>query len=256
MLIDFSEAHPDVARLQRLLLVGRRQRWQRRGDKVHQPPRFFNVHRNRRKLVRECRRTGHDLLEQSQHVALQRFYLGILGRNGFRNRGHPRTHEWRELREILQPHPLQSFRKNEQALVRHLDNFVHHRQSSNGVQIGWLRRVHARLALRHDDDGFVFAQRVNQLHRTVPPDSQRQHRVGEEHRVAHWQNGQRPLGGFVRSLVGSRNNRIAHDLSLSDFHSTLDDSNWQKDANPRARLLNSRPFPSHCKTRKDFSPLR
>src|SRR5260370_1922383 len=76
----------------------------------------------------------------------------------------------------------------------------------------------------------------------------------EQDGVAHWQNRQRPLGGFVRSLVGSSNNRIAHDLSLSDFHSTLDDSNWQKDANLRARLLNSRPFPAFCKTRKGFIP--
>src|SRR5260370_7695652 len=76
----------------------------------------------------------------------------------------------------------------------------------------------------------------------------------EQDGVAHWQNRQRPLGGFVRSLVGSSNNRIAHDLSLSDFHSTLDDSNWQKDANLRARLLNSRPFLAFCKTRKGFSP--
>src|SRR4029077_14296022 len=105
VLIDFSEAHADVARLQRLLLVGGRKRWQRRGDKVHQPSRFFNVHRNRRKLVRERRRTGHDLLEQSQHVALQRFHLGILWRNRLRNRGYPRSHKRRELREILQPHP-------------------------------------------------------------------------------------------------------------------------------------------------------
>src|SRR6266849_4984602 len=78
--------------------------------------------------------------------------------------------------------------------------------------------------------------------------------MGEQDGVAHWQNRQRPLGGFVRSLVASSNNRIAHDLSLSDFHSTLDVSNWQKDANLRARLLNSRPFLAFCKTRKGFSP--
>ena len=179
VLIDFSEPHPDVARLQRLLLVGGRKRRQGRGDKVHQPSRFFDVHRHRRKLVGERWRTGYDLLEQRQHVPLQRFYLGIFWRYRLWNRGHSRPHEWRKLREILELHTLQSFRKNEQALIGHLDNFVHYRQSSDGVQIGWLRRVHARLALRYDDDGLVFAQRVNELNRTVPPDSQGKYSVGK-----------------------------------------------------------------------------
>src|ERR1700674_3990069 len=53
VLIDFSQPHADIARLQRLLLVGRRERGERRGDKVDQASRFFDVHRNRRELVRE-----------------------------------------------------------------------------------------------------------------------------------------------------------------------------------------------------------
>ena len=228
VLIDFFQTHTDVARLQRLLLIGRRKRGQRRGDKVHQPSRLFDVHRHGRKLVRERGRTGHDLLKQGQHVALQGFNLGILRRKRLGNRGHARAHERRKLREIRQPHALQSFRKNKQALIRHLDDFVHHRQRSDGIEIGRLRRVHPRLALRHHHDGLVVTERVNQLHRAFPPDRQRKHSMGKEHRVAHRQNGQRPLCGFIISLLGR--NRIAHNFPLSEFHSTLDEVKCQKDA--------------------------
>ena len=62
---------------------------------------------------------------------------------------------------------------------------------ADGVQVGGLRRVHARLALRHHNDGLVLAQRIDQLHRTLPPDRQGQHGVGKQHRVAHRQNRQR-----------------------------------------------------------------
>ena len=244
-----------TSRLQRLLLIGRRKRGQRRGDKVHQPSRFFNIHRHRREFVRQRRRTGHDLLEQGQHVPLQSFNLGILGRNRLRNRGHPRPHERRKLREIRQPHPLQSFRKNKQTLVGHLDHFVHHRQRSDGVQIGRLRRVHPRLALCHHYDGLVVAQRVDQLDRTFSSHRQRQHRVREQDRVAHRQNRQRPLCGFVSSVLGRRiRNRVAHGFHLSVFHSTLDELNCKKDASLSLRSLNSIPFLAFCKARRDFGP--
>src|SRR5271156_5066503 len=74
--------------------------------------------------------------------------------------------------------------------------------------------------------------------------------MGEQDRIAHRQNGQRTLGRFVGGELGR--DRIAHYssleyLSLSVFHSTLDELNWQKDANCRARLLNSKPSFAFCK---------
>ena len=87
MLVDFFQTHTNVGRLERLLLVGGGERRQRRGDEVHQASRLFDVHGDGRKLVGKGRRTGHDLLEQGQYIALQRFNLRILGRNDLRNRG-------------------------------------------------------------------------------------------------------------------------------------------------------------------------
>ena len=85
-------------------------------------------------------------------------------------------------------HALQAFGKDEQALVGHAHDFVHHRQASHREQVGRLRRIHPRFALRHHDDGLVLAQGVDQLHRTFPAHGQRQHRMGKQHRVAHRQH--------------------------------------------------------------------
>ncbi len=75
VLVDFFQPHVNIERLQRVLLVGRRQRRQRRGDEVHQAAGLVNVHGHGRKFIRQRRRTGDDLLEQRQHVALQSFDL-------------------------------------------------------------------------------------------------------------------------------------------------------------------------------------
>ena len=76
MLVDFFQAHADVGGFERVLLVGGRERRQRGGDEIHQPARLFNVHGDGRKFVRQSRRAGHDLLEQRENVALQRFHFG------------------------------------------------------------------------------------------------------------------------------------------------------------------------------------
>ncbi len=131
--------------------------------KSTKPARLFDVHGHRRKLIGQSRRTGDDLLEQSQHVALQRFDLGILRRNGLRNRDHLRAHERRELGEVGEAHALQALGKNKEALVGHLDDFVDDRQRPYRIQVGGLRRIDARLALRHHHDGLVVAERVDQL---------------------------------------------------------------------------------------------
>ena len=91
MLVDLFQTHPDVGGLERVLLVGGRERRQRGGDEIHQPARLVDVHGHRRKFVRQSRRAGHDLLEQGKNVALQRFHLGTLGRNGLRAR-NPHDH--------------------------------------------------------------------------------------------------------------------------------------------------------------------
>jgi hypothetical protein len=57
-------------------------------------------------------------------------------------------------------------------------------------------RIDAGFALRHNNDGFVFSQRVNQLDRTFPAHGQGQHRMGEQNRIAHRQDRKRLL--FLR----------------------------------------------------------
>ena len=107
------------------------------------------------------------------------------------------------MRKIGEAHALQTFGKNEQALVRHLDDFVNHGQRSDGVEVGGLGRVHTGLALGYYYYGLVFTERVDQLDRTFPAYGQGQHRVGEQDRVAHGKNRQRTFRGFVRGLVAS-----------------------------------------------------
>ncbi len=123
------------------------------------------------------------------------------------------------MREIGEADALQAFGEHEEALVGHLDDFVHDGQRSDGVEVGGLRRIHAGLALGDDDDGLVFAERVDQLDGAFPADRQGQHGVGEQDRVADGQNGQRAVGGFGRIEFGVGN--IGHDFPMSDLHSTL-----------------------------------
>ena len=159
------------------------------------------------------------MLEQGEHVALEGLDFGILGRNGLGNRAHAGTHEGRELREIGEADALQAFGKNEEALVGHLDDFVHDGEGPNGVKIGGLRRVDARLALRDNDDGLVVAEGVDQLHGTFPAHGQRQHGMGEEYGVAHGKNRQRALSRlvrtFARNAIKSLMNCIYESLALN-----------------------------------------
>ena len=103
-------------------------------------------------------------------------------------------------------HPLQALGKNEQALVGHLDDFVHHRQGADGVKIGGLGGIDAGFPLRHHHNGLVFAQRIDQLNRALPAHGQGQHGVREKHRIPHRQDGQNPAAllssfGFVLRSV-------------------------------------------------------
>ena len=71
---------------------------------------------------------------------------------------HTTTHEGRQLREFREPHPLQAFGKNKQALVGHLYDFVDDGKRSHRIEIAGLGGIDAGFALRHHHDGLVFAQ--------------------------------------------------------------------------------------------------
>ena len=85
----------------------------------------------------KSRRSGHDLLEQGQHVALQRFQFRTLRRNRFRDRLHRPRMKGVQLREFVQPYPLQAFGKDKQALVGHFDDFVNDGQSARPCKGRW-----------------------------------------------------------------------------------------------------------------------
>src|SRR5579863_5868804 len=72
MLVDFFETHLQVGGLERVLFVGRGERRQRRRDEIHQPAGLVNVHGHGGKFVGKSGRTSNNLLEQREHVALQR----------------------------------------------------------------------------------------------------------------------------------------------------------------------------------------
>ncbi len=79
-MINFFEARADVQRFERVLFVGRGKRGQARGDKIHQAARLVDVQGYGGKLVGKRGRTGDDLLEQRQHVALEGFDFGAVWR--------------------------------------------------------------------------------------------------------------------------------------------------------------------------------
>src|SRR5581483_11297512 len=54
---------------------------------------------------------------------------------------------------------------------------------------------------RHYQNGFVLAQRVDQLHRALAPHRQRQHRVRKQYGIAHRQNGILPPRRLRRNFV-------------------------------------------------------
>ncbi len=169
MLVNLLQAHSNIGRLERVLLIGGGERRQRRGNEIDQAARLLDVHRHGGKLIRECRRPRNNLLKQGQHVTLQGFYLRPFRRNSFGNRIHPPAHKGGELCELHQPNPLQPLGKNEQALVRHLDHFVNHRQRPHRIEVRGLGRIHTRFPLRYHHDGLVLAQGVNQLDRALSP---------------------------------------------------------------------------------------
>src|ERR1700683_371164 len=158
MLVDFFEAGADVESLERVLLIGRGELRHRRGNEIHQAARFVDVQGYGGKLVGKRGRTGDDLLEQRQHVALEGFDFGTVGRCGLGDYRYRRGHEWRQLRELAEAHALQAFGKYEEALVGHLDDFVDYGGRADGVKIAGWWAIDAGFALRHHYDGLVFTE--------------------------------------------------------------------------------------------------
>jgi hypothetical protein len=61
------------------------------------------------------------------------------------------------------------------------------------MQILRLRRIHARVPLRNDDDAFFFAEGVNELDRALASNCKRQNRVRKQNRVSNRQNRKNPI---------------------------------------------------------------
>ena len=137
VLVDLLQPDTNVGRLQHVLLVAGGERRQGRSDEINHAAGIVDVSGHRRKLVRQRGRAGDDLLEQRQHVALQRFDLGAFGSWRLRNGFHGGAHERRQLRVFRHLHALQALGEDEQALVGHAHNFVHDRQTSHREQDRW-----------------------------------------------------------------------------------------------------------------------
>ena len=168
VLVDLLQADVDVGRLQHVLLVAGRERRQRRADEVDHAAGIVDVRGYRGQLVRQRGRAGNNLLEEREHVALQRFNLCVLGGDDFRDGVHRCAHERLQLGVLRDLDSLQTFGENKQALVGHAHNLVHHRQRPDGEQVRRLRRIDPCLPLGHHHNGLVFTQGIDQLDRTFP----------------------------------------------------------------------------------------
>src|SRR5262249_54183275 len=119
-----------------------------------------------------------------------------------------------KLSEFLKLRPGKTFSKDKQALVGHLDDFMNSRQGTDAEKIGRLRRVNARFALGHHEDGLFFAKGINKLNRTLAPHRQRQYRMRKQDGVPDWQYGHTILPYFQ----GRRTRRRAcRDSSFMSF---------------------------------------
>ena len=188
-LVQLLQPVHDAGRFQQLLLVVRGQKRQRRGHKIDQPGRLFDVGRDGPQFVGERRRLGDDLLELADHVAHQGLELRRAGRRQILHRLHLGHHERLGLDKTHQPHPVHALGKDKAALVGHAHNFVHRGQGANPVQVRWLGRVQARIELRRDHNGSLLAQRFNQMDGALTAYGQRQDGVRKQNRIAYGQNG-------------------------------------------------------------------
>ena len=190
VLVDLVEADLDVGSFENFLLVACGKRWQGAGYEIHQPARLFDVRCDGCQLVAQGWRAGHDLLKQRKHVALQRLQFWSLLAGRLRNRFHHRAHVRLQLQVLANLNAVEAFRKYEKALVWHLYDFVDSRDRADAEQIGRLRRVNARLPLRHHNDGLIFSKGINELNRGFAPYGQRQDSMREQDGITYRQNRQ------------------------------------------------------------------
>jgi hypothetical protein len=132
---------------------------------------------------------GHNLLKLRQHIPLQRLGLRRCLQANLLQRLVLRSQERLRLRKVPQPHPLRTLRKDEEALVRHLHHLVDGRARPDQVQVRTLRHILAGVALGDDENRLLLAQRLNQLDGALAAHRQRQHRMGEKHRIPHGRIG-------------------------------------------------------------------
>jgi hypothetical protein len=102
---------------------------------------------------------------------------------------------------------------------------MYDRGRAHGVKVAGLRVVDARFALRDNDDGLIFAERIDKLDGTFPAHGKGQDGVREKDSIPHRKHGQSPYIIYFPGLSNRLGKRLlAHWLSLSVTHSSLDDT--------------------------------
>jgi hypothetical protein len=128
-------------------------------------------------------------LKRDDHVALQGLHLGRCFRRGFSQGVEGGLEERGRLGVGAEADARQTLRENEQALVRHANDLVNERQRADLIEVFRARSVGARIALGGNGDDLLFAERLDQLNRTLPANRQGQHGVGKQHSVTQRKNG-------------------------------------------------------------------
>ena len=191
--VEQVHAGADVERVEHLLLHRGGQRRQARDDEVGQLARLGDVERQRLQVVRQQRRQRDDLLEAGLDVPLQRVDLeSILGAVQLGRLFDLGQQVGPERRQPLQADPRQALDDQAQAAVGQLEHLVDVGGRPDLVEVGLGRLLDGGVALREDRDQPAAGHRlVDQPDRRLAGHGQRHERVGEEHRVAQRQHGQR-----------------------------------------------------------------
>ncbi len=214
-------AHPqaNVQGFQKLLLHLGGERGQGEGHQVGQVRAVFQVEGHRLQLVRQGGGGRHHLAEEVAQVARQGFVLRIrMAGHHIRQRLHPGPEERLLLQDFQHPHPVGALQNNEEVVVGHLDDFMHHTGDADFVEVGPGRLLQAGVALGHQRNQLVVtAERLHQLDRTLSAHRHRGHLVREQHHVPHRQNRQ-----FfpATNSVGCGCHRLVHPLCRIQEHHT------------------------------------
>ena len=191
--VEQVQPRAHVERVEQLLLHRGGQRRQARDDEIGQLARLGDVQRQRLQVVRQQRRQRHDLLEAGLDVPLQRVDLeAILGAVQLGRLFDLGQQVGPQRRQPLQADPRKALDDQAQAAVGQLEHLVDVGGRPDFVEVGLGRLLDRGVALREDRDEPAAVHRfVDQPDRCLPGHGQRHERVGEEHRVAQRQHGQR-----------------------------------------------------------------